>query len=233
MNADSNYPQFGPYSNTTAFAMQQSATYSFQNPTGEFAAVGNITTTGPHGDPPILANDFYQDATPFGNTTPAFTPSSSSYATTPAGDQYKLSTATGSSGYPARNVNEIIGDKIWTIRDTNNNSLLYEPTAWTKVPVTGYQTYPMTGNTYDGSQTGSNHTNMTLSVYSTATTPSTSSSNPWDYRLTSNFKLPYPGSPTPTAASTTPPGVQLTTPATSTTPYVQGTSQTTVSIYQR
>jgi Flp pilus assembly protein TadG len=75
-NPDTVVPTFGHYSSVgagTMYATSFTAPYS----------AANVSMTTSDGRPPICA-DFYQDA----SGTPAFSPASASYATTPGGDNY-------------------------------------------------------------------------------------------------------------------------------------------------
>ena len=89
MNPDTVYPKFGFYSTSSN---QAQLTYSSDQTAsgGEDISECNVSYVGSSST--ALANStvisgFYGDSTAFGTSTPAFTAASSSYATTPAGDQ--------------------------------------------------------------------------------------------------------------------------------------------------
>jgi Flp pilus assembly protein TadG len=104
MNNEPVYPLFGHYSNTAAAAL--SYTGNYQVASGEIMGQSNdfLTTTD---GPPVL-NDFYQDSSPYGTSTPAFSAAPDSYATAPAGTNYlKITNNTGATY--ATDVKDVVG----------------------------------------------------------------------------------------------------------------------------
>jgi Flp pilus assembly protein TadG len=94
MNPEAAYPLFGHYSSTSSAALPYSTDY--QVTTGEIMGQSNDFMTTQDG--PALVNDFYQDATAYGTSSPAFTSASSGYATTPGGNNYlKITNNTGTT----------------------------------------------------------------------------------------------------------------------------------------
>jgi Flp pilus assembly protein TadG len=123
MNPESVYPLFGHYSSSSA-ALAYTADY--QVSTGEIMGQSNDFVTTQDG--PALVNDFYQDTTAYGTSTPAFTAALAAYATTPGGNNYlKTSNNTGSTY--ATDVYDVVGS-------TSRNG------AW---ELDGYAAFP-TGN---------------------------------------------------------------------------------------
>jgi Flp pilus assembly protein TadG len=94
MNPETVYPLFGHYSNTGSAALAYTADY--QVATGEIMGQSNDFVGTQDG--PALVNDFFQDTTAYGTSTPDFTSASTTYATTPGGTNYlKTSNNTGAS----------------------------------------------------------------------------------------------------------------------------------------
>ncbi len=140
---DTLYPQFGPYGNlngtsggtasdggpSVGFAILGDPTVSLQNVTGEYIGMANLTSqkadpTGNVEDKPMV-KDFFGDATAYGTTTPAFTPSAVATVTVPGGDAYKTNpggNGATTSGYVARNVNDVLGRYVWNYMDSNGYS---------------------------------------------------------------------------------------------------------------
>jgi Flp pilus assembly protein TadG len=128
MNPESAYPQFGHYSSSSA-ALAYTADY--QVSTGEIMGQSNDFMTTQDG--PALINDFYQDSTAYGTSTPAFTAAAASYANTPGGNNYlKTSNNTGTSY--ATDVFDVVGS-------TTRNA------AWELDGYAGFPTGNMTGKT--------------------------------------------------------------------------------------
>ncbi|MFO0879259.1 MAG: Tad domain-containing protein [Gemmataceae bacterium] len=82
MNVETAYPTFGHWTNVSTWR-GTSAQVAFNTATGESVGPSNFTQLTDEGKP--IIEDFFQDASPFGSSTKAFTQQPTSYGTTPGG----------------------------------------------------------------------------------------------------------------------------------------------------
>jgi Flp pilus assembly protein TadG len=104
MNPDPVIPLFGHYSASSSAALSFSTTY--QVPSGEIIGPCNDTSSTTSGT--ALINDFYQDTTPLGTTTPAFTSAGSGDVVgRVSGDKYLMTNFNKTTTY-AQTVSDIL-----------------------------------------------------------------------------------------------------------------------------
>jgi Flp pilus assembly protein TadG len=104
MNPDTVYPTWGHYQGNASRLVYSANTIA---PTGEVISDCNVTV--PTKSAPVsVISGFYADPTPFGTTTPAFTPAPSSLAMIPEGDVPLLNSRGSSSTY-SRDLSSYLG----------------------------------------------------------------------------------------------------------------------------
>ena len=150
MNPETVYPTWGHYSTVSTWRGSNAAV-AFTTASNDSVGPSNLVIDNDNG--PAVIKDFYQDSAAFGSTTPAFTPQSSAYATSPGGDDPL--TVKGSSTW-ASNVNEVIG------RTSTDTSI----TAYTSSPFKDNQSYSVSdagyGNGFVGYSQGPNYWGKTF-----------------------------------------------------------------------
>jgi Flp pilus assembly protein TadG len=126
-NPETVFPQFGHYSDTTAAALRNSATWTTIGDNTYGAS--NVTVETPAG-PPVVTN-FYSHATG-GTVQSAFTAAPSTYETTPGGDNFLKTNLNTGANY-AKTVNEIL--------NTTSRHAQFETSGYQHVTGLPYQGY--------------------------------------------------------------------------------------------
>lgn len=103
-NAESVFPRFGGYSDTSAAALQNTNDVTVLG--GEVYGSSNVTQANSSG--PAIVDAFYQHSQGSTSTQRAFSPAPDSYETTPGGDNY-LRTSNNSGSSYAKTVQDILG----------------------------------------------------------------------------------------------------------------------------